>query len=199
MLTGHSTTNTGIRGNSDYTDERSIVQPSFDNILAAKGYRTEYYGKWHTPCNLAATYKNKVRTTGKHSEPGVMSEGAAYNAYLAEHVPERPLGEGELIEKGMRRPYTPDPVDERYGLNLEQLPKRKNGKPAISQSGEYGWLKITAEHSRTAFCVKETLAALERLKDGPFSLTCSIDPPHPPMVLPKCKRRLRSEAVVGAV
>ena len=37
----------------------------------------------------------------------------------------------------------------------------------------------------TAWTVKEGIEALDRLKDGPFTLTVSISPPHPPMVLPK--------------
>jgi arylsulfatase A-like enzyme len=37
----------------------------------------------------------------------------------------------------------------------------------------------------TAVTVKEGIEALDRLKDGPFTLTVSINSPHPPMVLPK--------------
>ena len=47
----------------------------------------------------------------------------------------------------------------------------------------YGRLEMPAEFSRTAFTAKEGLAALERLKDGPFTLTISFGPPHPPMVV----------------
>ena len=42
---------------------------------------------------------------------------------------------------------------------------------------------VPAKFSQTAFTAKEGIAALERLKDGPFTLTISIGPPHPPTVV----------------
>lgn len=51
-----------------------------------------------------------------------------------------------------------------------------------NQAEEYGLFHIPKEHSRVAHTVNEALRALEVMKDGPFSLTCSIGPPHPPML-----------------
>ena len=47
----------------------------------------------------------------------------------------------------------------------------------------YGRLDLPSEFGRTAFTVKETMEALERVQDRPFSLTCSIGPPHPPFLV----------------
>ena len=55
----------------------------------------------------------------------------------------------------------------------------------IGQGFSYGCLDVPPEHTHTAYTAKEGLEALDRLKDGPFTLTVSIGPPHPPMVLPR--------------
>ena len=47
----------------------------------------------------------------------------------------------------------------------------------------YGRLNVPAGVSLTAFTAQEGLAALDRLKGGPFTLTISIGPPHPPMMV----------------
>jgi arylsulfatase A-like enzyme len=46
-------------------------------------------------------------------------------------------------------------------------------------------LDVPPEYTMTAWTAKEGLEALERLKGGPFTLTISISPPHPPMVVAK--------------
>jgi len=45
----------------------------------------------------------------------------------------------------------------------------------------HGELKVPAEHSMTAYQAKEAIAAINRLKDVPFSITLSIHMPHAPM------------------
>ena len=197
ILTGHSIESVRVTGNNDYDRADVADLPTFDNVLARHGYHSEYYGKWHTPYKFACTYENDIRQTGKHARgASILSQVAAYRQYLDRHTPGREARAGELIDNGSKRPYTPDPVDWRYGLSpdqLEHLRKRsvrtaraKDKKPDVfSQAGSYGCLHIPAEHSRTAYTAKEALAALEHVKDKPFSLTCSFGPPHPPMVLPR--------------
>jgi arylsulfatase A-like enzyme len=67
---------------------------------------------------------------------------------------------------------------------------QKIGKDAmrdaqIGQGFTYGCLDVPAEFTMTAWTAKEGIEALDRLKGGPFTLTVSINAPHPPMVLPK--------------
>ena len=210
ILTGRTIQSVRVTGNGDYDRKDVADVPTFDNVLARMGYHTEYYGKWHTPYKFAATYKNAVRQTGKHARGSdVPAQAEAYRKYLDDqNVPSRPPGKGELTDKGTGRPYRADPLDWRYGLDQADIDKRtgearqaarragqsggdrkKAPKPKganlTSQAGSYGCLDIPAAHTRTAFVAGEVLAALDRVKDKPFSLTCSFGPPHPPMVLPK--------------
>jgi len=201
MLTGHSTHSVRVERNSDYDRADVAELPTFDGILAGKRHHTEYYGKWHTPYKFAATYRNKVRQTGKHSRgTGIPGQRDAYVRWLDAKVLEtRELRAGELIDKSTGRPYRADPLDWRYGMTQSELDERakaarrakrgKGGKAKpdklSSQAGSYGRLDIPAEYTRTAFVAREVLDVLDRVKDRPFSLTCSFGPPHPPMVLPR--------------
>jgi len=190
ILTGHSIQSVRVTGNGDYDREDVASVPTFDNVLSERGYHTEYYGKWHTPYKFASTYKNPVRQVGKHSRGAdIPGQKAAYMEFVNKNVPKRKIRDGELIDKSSERPYTPDPIDWRYGLTpeeIKQLSTREGRKSKLnSQAGSYGCLKVPAEYTRTAFVADEVLGALERVKDRPFSLTCSFGPPHPPMVLPR--------------
>jgi len=205
ILTGRTIESVGVLGNNDCESTDGADAETFDNLLAGHGYHTEYYGKWHAPFKFAATYKNAVRQTGKHSRgAAVPGQAEAYRAYLAKYVTPRQPRKGELLDKGSGRPYVPDELDWRYGMGAAELDERarqarqadrragkgpKRSKPKglnlASQAGSYGCLDVHAAHTRTAFVAGEVIAALERVKDKPFSLTCSFGPPHPPMILPK--------------
>jgi arylsulfatase A-like enzyme len=178
MLTGLTIETVNVTGNGDYDSPYVLDAPTFDSVLADAGCHTEYYGKWHTPYQFAANYENYVRQTGKYTPEGGTSQKAAYIEWLDQFVANRDPVPGELIDKGSNHPYLMDPADWNYG----KLPGEVT---TYSQAGEYGKLDIPHEFSRMAFTVEETLEALARLKDTtPFSLTCSMGPPHPPMVSP---------------
>jgi arylsulfatase A-like enzyme len=197
MLTGCGIDTVGVTGNDKYDSPNVAKVPTFDNILAGAGYHTEYYGKWHTPYQFASTYKNKVRQTGKHSKAaGVKPQSAAYKDWLASRkIAPRKLAKGDLINRGSGFSYSPDALDWRFGKpqsHWDQIRtrsrgknKRKGGVNYSSQAGQYGCLHMPPGATRTAFVGTEVLDALDRMKDKPFSLTCSFGPPHPPMILPK--------------
>ena len=197
ILTGCGIDTVRVTGNGDYDRPDVANIPTFDNILARNGYHTEYYGKWHTPYKFAATYKNPVRQTGKHSRGAdVPGQAAAYKAWLdKKDIKPRGVGAGELLDNGSKRPYTPDEMDWRFGKSQDHWDqvrkqnrdknKRTRGMNPLSQAGSYGCLHIPAACTRTAFVGTEVLDALDRVKNKPFSLTCSFGPPHPPMILPK--------------
>ena len=151
---------------------------TFDQILLRQGYRGEYHGKWHSPYQFALDYTRPVRWVNGPKPPGCqaeLSESQALVKYIEENVPARPLRPGELIANMYRRPYLPDPLDGAHGKEQAQ----------VSQGTSYGLLDVPPEHTHAAWTAKEGLEGLERLKGGPFTLTISINAPHPPMVLPR--------------
>ena len=175
ILTGHSIESNHVLSNSDVS-RADVPFPSFDQILLRSGYRGEYHGKYHSPYQLTLDYSEPVRwLNGKKAPTGckaTMSEAEAFRTYLAANVPKRELKNGELIQgAGI---YTPIELDENFGK-----PNPTKG----SQAESYGRLEVPKEHSIAAFTAKEGLAALDRLKGSPFTLTISLDPPHPPMIV----------------
>ncbi len=176
ILTGHSIESNRVLDNKDVDKTDAPPFPSFDQILLRSGYHGEYHGKYHSPYQLALEYTHPVMwLNGKKAPPGckaTMSESEAFRAYLEKNVPKRPLRPGELLQaNGI---YTAIELDERFG---------KPDAPKGSQAESYGRLEVPPEHSLAAFTAKEGLAALDRLKGGPFTLTISIGPPHPPMIV----------------
>lgn len=178
ILTGHSNEANRVTGNNDIDLPGVAPFPSFDQILLRNGYKGEYHGKYHSPYHLALDYTQPVLwLNGKKAPPGskaTTSESEAFRAWLEQNVPQRELKPGELKQSvGI---YTPIELDERYN---------KANTPKPSQAESYGRLETPKDYSLTAFTAKHGLEALERLKDGPFTLTISIGPPHPPMITPE--------------
>ena len=176
MLTGHSIESNRVLSNSDVNREDAVPFPSFDQILLRSGYRGEYHGKYHSPYKLALDYSEPVRwLNGKKAPPGskaATSDSDAFRSYLEQNVPRRDLRSGELLQRNGI--YTPIALDENFG---------KANPTKGSQSESYGRLEVPPEHSLAAFTAREGIAALDRLKGGPFTLTISLDPPHPPMIV----------------
>ncbi len=176
ILTGHSIESNHVLSNADADRTDAPPFPSFDQILLRNGYCGEYHGKFHSPYRLALDYTQPVRwLNGKKAPPGStaqISESEAFFNFVEQNAPPRPAKPGQLASR--HGTYTPIPLDENYR-------KTPVGKP--SQAGMFGRLDVPAGVSHTAFTAKEALAALDRLKDGPFTLTISLDPPHPPMMV----------------
>ena len=199
ILTGHTLESTRVRVNSDVNSEDVPDLLTFDQVLLRNGYQGEYHGKWHIPYKFALDYTRPVLwLNGKQAPAGSkaeMSEAQAFKEYIAAHVPERELKPGERLANMYGRPYLPDKMDPassdepdpRAAMRKKKKAPAKEGADLTSnQATTYGCLvDVPAEHTLTAWSVKEGLAALDRLKDKPFTLTVSIGPPHPPMVLPK--------------
>ena len=176
ILTGHSIDSNRVLNNGDASRTDAPPFPSFDQILLRHGYRGEYHGKFHSPYKLAMDYTQPVRwLNGKKPPPGCkadMSESEAFFKFVEEHTGTGSLKPGQLTSR--HGAYTPIPLDENYG---------KPPAARASQAGMYGRLDVPLGCSLTAFTAQEGIAAMERLKDGPFTLTISIGPPHPPMVV----------------
>jgi arylsulfatase A-like enzyme len=183
ILTGHTVENTGVKTNglAYYVEKEGLMtMPTFDEILSEKGYRCEYYGKWHSPSKHTDIYKNPLRADKKgKSVFGPGGQGIIYHDYLDQHVPKRDLKEGELYDNISARPYRTDPIDSCYGMSAAQM---KAAEEKIVQPDQHGELLFSPEHSFTAFQARQTIEAIERLKNEPFSITCSFHFPHSPIL-----------------
>lgn len=180
ILTGCTVEHTRVLTNEvAYSPQESGIMPmtTFDEILSNKGYWCEYYGKWHAPLFRARVYKNKVTIAGKDSEfgPGLQKH---YQDELKKEVPSRELKEGEFRDTFSGRPYMPNPLDKRFILSKEG----ENPNVTVNQPDIHGCLSLPKEHTITALEAKETISAIERLKDSTFSITCSFHFPHAPML-----------------
>ena len=183
ILTGHSIESVRVTRNTQIQRADAAPVPSFDNILAGAGYRTEYHGKWHAPYRLASTYQNQVRPTNPNEGAPVtaLTQSEAFRQFVERNVPPRPPGEGELLDAVSGRPYVPDLAS--WSQSPEALESGRGAMALPPEDEIFGRLDLPSEFGRTAFAVKEATEALERIKEGPFSLTCSIDPPHPPFLV----------------
>ncbi|MCF7976148.1 MAG: sulfatase-like hydrolase/transferase [Phycisphaerae bacterium] len=185
LLTGYTVEHTGANTNArSYNAPRELLtMPTFDEILTDQGYHCEYYGKWHTLSSLAEVYQNplKAAKNGK-SVFGPGGQSHIYLDYLDTVVPKRQPNPGELIDKFTGRPYRTDPLDKHHGMTDAELKAKKLKFPQCDAHGE---LLMPKEYTLTAFQARQTIEAIERLKDGPFSITCSFHFPHAPMLPPE--------------
>jgi len=183
ILTGHTVEHTGMRTNDrayHYREEGLMVMPTFDEILAGAGYHCEYYGKWHSQTSHTHIYKNPAKAA--KNGRSIFDHGGQkfmHLDYLDVHAPRREPGQGELIDNMSERPYRTNPMDRFHGTPYADL---KAAKIKLLQCDQHGELLMLRQHTLTAFQARQTIEAIERLKDRPFSITCSFHFPHAPML-----------------
>lgn len=171
MLTGHTVENNGIRTNSIWKDEPDLevmTMSTFDEILHENGYTCEYFGKWHCPDEPTSVYEKFVTLSD-------------YKPFVNKHVPYVEPAEGQLISSESGRAYTPSPIDKHYGMNYKEV-LELHKKTRFAQTELHGVSDIPPEFTSTAFVCRQTIDALKRNKDKPFSITASINFPHAPMI-----------------
>lgn len=183
LLTGTTVENNGMKTNDrayNYMQNGLMTMPTYDEILTGKGYHCEYYGKWHTQSSHTNIYKNPQKTAknGK-SIYGPEGQSYVYYDYLEVNSPQRALKAGELYDTFTHRPYRANPLDKFYGKTDTEIKQQKLKSIQPDLNGE---LMIDKKFSMTAFQAKQTIEALERLKDSIFSITCSFHFPHAPML-----------------
>ncbi len=180
LLTGRSSTNVKVKSNGDNGSKDVPDVPTFDRILKEHGYAAEYYGKWHTPYQFTDCYDNAVNPVSNDQvAPHIIK---VYQKWLkSKDISETLPGEGQLYSGRNLTPYTPVKLD--YNYENANLSADEKMKIKASQSTQYGRVDLPPDISYAAFNTEQTLEALNRMKNGPFTLTCSFDPPHPPMVV----------------
>ncbi len=182
VLTGHTVENTAMKTNelAYYVQQEGLMtMPTFDEILSDQGYHCEYYGKWHSQSSHTDIYKNPVRADKKgRSVFGPGGQKFIWLDYLEEKEPKRELQAGQFYDNMSERPYRPDPLDKYHGKTYDELKAMNENHVQPDQHGE---LLMDKENTLTAFQAKQTIEAIERLKDKPFSITCSFHFPHSPV------------------
>ncbi|MEN8882523.1 MAG: sulfatase-like hydrolase/transferase [Polaribacter sp.] len=183
ILTGTTINTNGVNTNKktyNYKEKPVMTMSTFDEILTDNGYTAEYYGKWHTLSSHAKVYKNPKKFSKKgKSMFGPGGQSHMYQDYLKEAFPFKKLKKGEHFDKTSKRGYIPNPLDANYGKDYQKLDAKSK---KLVQPDLHGQSIIPAEHSYTAYHAKVTMEAIERLKDQPFSITCSFHFPHAPML-----------------
>lgn len=186
ILTGYTLENTGVKTNNEtyYPDDETLMEmPTFDEVLSENGYRCEYYGKWHSVSKHTAIYQNPVLLTSNGSSIfGGGGQTFMFRDYLATIGNIPGPGDGEFVDGMSKYPYYADPLDRFFGMSWAEL---QDQNLQHAQPDQHGKLLLDKEHSMTAFQAKQTLEALERLKDTVFSITCSFHFPHSPMLPPE--------------
>jgi arylsulfatase A-like enzyme len=182
ILTGRLTETTTIRENRD-ARTGECYYPTFDEILVKRGYRSEYYGKFHGPEHMARVYMNPPVEGMSGTEP-IMRWEPMYVRYLKDKIEKRPLQAGELYETtfyGGTVPYRLDPPDRYFKYMPEgEIPEEERER-RLSQADIHGVLDLPAEYTITAVQGMQTIKALERLNGERFILTCSFHCPHVPI------------------
>ncbi len=182
ILTGRLAETTTIRENNDVKNG-DCYYPTFDEILAKRGYITEVYGKFHSPEHMARVYMNPPVKGMTGTDPIIKWE-KIYSNFLKENFPKKALKPGEFYETsfyGGTVPYRLDPTDRYYKyIKLGIIPEDELKKP-LSQADVHGVLDLPAEFTITAVQGKQTMEALERLKNKQFILTASFHCPHVPI------------------
>ncbi len=183
ILTGRLAETTTIHDNTD-VNKNDCYYPTFDEILVKRGYLAECHGKFHSPEHMAAVYSNPP-VEGVSGIELIVKWEPLYKKYLSQKIAKRPLKAGELYESsfyGGNVPYKLDPIDRRYKyLPSGEIPEAELKLKKLGQDDVHGVLDLPAEYTITAIQGKETLDALERLKDKKFVVTCSFHCPHVPI------------------
>jgi arylsulfatase A-like enzyme len=182
ILTGRLNETTTIRQNRD-AKTHDCYYPTFDEILSTRGYKPEYYGKFHAPEHMARVYTNPPVEGMTGTDP-IMHWESLYVDYVRKSVPERPLKEGELYETsfyGGTVPYRLDPPDIYYDDVHSDNSPEKAGLKSIGQGAVHGVLDLPDELTITAVQGRQTLEALDRLQEEQFVLTSSFHCPHVPI------------------
>lgn len=186
ILTGCRVETTGVKSNSEtyyYSEKEVMTMPTFDEVLAENGYHCEYYGKWHAMSNRAEVYANPVQVANNgRSVFGPGGQSHIWRDYLDELGTIPNPGTGQFKDGMSKYPYIANPLDRFYGMSHEELVA---SNLSHSQPDQHGKLLLDKEHTLTAFQGRQTIEALERLKDKTFSLTCSFHFPHSPMLAPE--------------
>ena len=171
LLTGCTVENHGVYTNQ-FDNSKHTPMQTFDEILDANGYYTEYHGKFHSPLPMASCYEQ-------------ITTNDDYFPYLDKHFPAQAAKQGERVDPTFNRAYRMDPIDPLYGMAPDAALLDGQGNPLVLiQPDQHGELLIPSEYSFTSFQVENAIEAIKRAKKSgkPFSITSSLHFPHSPIL-----------------
>ena len=176
ILTDRTIEKTKILTNDDTKSKKQICFfQSFDEILSTNGYHAEYHGKFHSPKEMLHIYKNPS-VLGLKGPQVVLGDKEIYKDFLKQNnFTTRPLRDSEVYAANLFAgiPYTPNPIDKRYGESNDIGDK----------TDPHGCLDLPENLTFTAFTGQQAITALDRVaSETPFTLTCSFVAPHPPVL-----------------
>ncbi len=184
ILTGRYVETNGIRNNGDADIDKKCEYKTFDQLLTENGYVSEYIGKFHSPAQMADIYSNPSQY-GYSGSRLIKSWERMYNFYLKEHAKKRQPASGELVDFSFfdGLPYKPTPIDRRFEkLPSGIIPESELANRQLTQPDHNGTLDLNPEYSITAVQGRQTIEAIERMKNQKFSITCSFHCPHSPIL-----------------
>jgi hypothetical protein len=155
-----------------------IKTPNLDR-LAAQGAR---FARFYSSCPVCVPARTVILTG--HALEATQIRGNVDQD--KQNGPNLPTFDQVLLRGGYKGEYHGkwhSPY--KFALDYTRPVRWLNGKnpPPGSQADCYGCLNTPPDVCLTAWTASEGIEALDRLKDGPFTLTISIGPPHPPMVV----------------
>ena len=185
ILTGQTIENHGVKTN-DLAYNNSVKASSFDQVLAANGYYSEYWGKFHSPIHLADAYEEFSYTINKNGHYS-LADYAKYKTLLKDSVPEAVPENNQFIDPTFfKKIYTPTPIDMRFGKSENYRRIRiDNGKEMdLSQPDCHGRLEIPSEYSLSRYQTQCGIDGIKRAaqQNKPFNITVSYFFPHAPML-----------------
>lgn len=182
ILTGCLMEKTGVTTNNE-VDQNNCPFDSYDQILSENGYVTEYYGKFHSPMDMAYCYRNPSMY-GLSGAQLIKKWSDLYRLYLKDkYVPETPGEKTLTCGFYANVPYVPNILDKRYEeLHSGEYTDAELAKIPVSQPDCNGTLLLDGDLTSNAFHARQTLDAIDRLKGQRFALTCSFHSPHAPML-----------------
>ena len=182
LLTGLMVEHSGVLNNalvsSDPGKNRITSLPTYDQLLTANGYHSEFHGNWHSPIIWADCYDDFSWKPAKKDNPFsfVTDENTSYRESMRRKYPQSSAPAGTFYENSNNvGPYIPDPLDRRlmYGSDTP-----------TTRADHHGRLLVGKDETLTAFYAREAMDAIRRgaASGSPFNITVSFFNPHPPVL-----------------
>lgn len=199
LRSGCTMSRTGVHGNSvvnsnklnSQIEQKIAAIRTYDQILNEVGYQVESYGKLHLPrrwlfdingTNRAVLYNSYALDFDRpvfslKGEETFLRYSHQLRSWMNGTASQDDFEDGQQINRRTRWPYSPFPIDPRYGLptasNVDALNK-------LNEGSYVGIDSLPPENSQTTYTGTQGVLALRRLAQGnqPWAVTVSFENPR---------------------